>query len=73
METRTCEVIGPVAVNLSLGEFDAMKVQCNTKRWDGAIESRIWYWTEQFGEIKYMRIHSSEGVKDNNEMAALPQ
>lgn len=72
-EKRTCEVIGPVAVSLSLGEFDAMKVQCNTLRWDGAIESRIWYWTEQYGEIKYVRMHSSQGIKASNELAALPQ
>lgn len=71
-ETRKCEVIGPVAVSLSHAELDAIKVQCNTRRWDGAIESRIWYWTEQYGEIKYMRVHSSEGVKDSNEIVALP-
>lgn len=71
-ETRKCEVVGPVAISISLGDFDAMKVQCNTRRWDGAIESRIWYWTAEHGEIKFVRIHSADGIKQNQELATLP-
>ena len=70
-ETRKCEVVGPVALSIALGDFDAMKVQCNTRRYDGAIESRIWYWTAEHGEIKYVQINSVEGVKQDQELATL--
>jgi len=66
-ETRQCEVSGPVKVSIRAGEFDAMKVNCNTTRWDGSKETRIWYWNAEHGEIKYRKANSRDGLVSETE------
>lgn len=68
-ETRRCEVVGPVGISVvSLGDVDTMKVQCATRLWDGHTETRTWYWTEKYGEVKYRRVHSRDGLLDDAEL-----
>jgi len=54
-ETIKCEVSGPVRVSVKAGDFDAMKVNCNSARSNGTKETQTWYWHQEHGEIKYRR------------------
>ena len=68
-ETRKCEVSGPVNVALKSGNHDAMKVTCKTRRWDGTIDTRTWYWNEEDHQLRYRRTNNQKGMVSDNEKA----
>lgn len=67
-ERRSCEVSGPVQVSLRAGEFDVMKIQCTTRRYDGFREIRTWYWHEDHQEMKFVRWHARDGLLSDHEI-----
>jgi len=72
-ETRKCEVIGSVSIQLFSEDFDAMKIVCKTRKWDNTVDTRVWYWTEEHREIKYRRTNNKKGVIDEFELVVAAQ
>ena len=63
IKTRKCEVVGVVNITVAQGDLDTYKVQCKHRTGGGNTMTRTWYMHPEKGEVKYVRRHSTEGVR----------